>query len=272
MSNKSDGTDDTAVLVSRKRLAALERDAELGSIFREMLEELAKIEKAWIDKSPRTAKDFRQAALVSLMIIGDRFKGARTVEANGLQGDTLPEPLHRLMLELSDVAKGNAGPLLTPGDKPGEGRRPKGTSSRHRWFAHAQAAAIRIHDALIEFGRPADQAAKDVAKCFQAPGVKINGKDVTAATVKEWSDERGRAETKLPRLVTEQLKELDKHINELRDWEYVKPVAEGYVKVGFYLPRVRRVSFEAFCIPSDRDRAEVLLDWLWNFISTTACD
>jgi hypothetical protein len=46
----------------------IERDAALGRIFREMLDELGRIEKAWLDKKSRTAKDYREAALESLMI------------------------------------------------------------------------------------------------------------------------------------------------------------------------------------------------------------
>jgi hypothetical protein len=252
-----------------------ERAASLGRIFRGMREELVSIEKTYLDKSKPTAKDFLQAALESLMVIGDSLKGARTVEPNAIQGDTLPAPLDRLMFELSDPKRGETGtasPLLTPGNVPGEGRRPKGKSSLHLWFASAQSLAIVIYDALIEFGRPADRAAKEVAKCFQVRGVKINGKPVTAETIREWSNERGRDKTKLPKLVTKQLAELDKLIEELRNWEYVKPVAWDYVETGFYLKTLRRMTYEAFCIPSDDDRANMLLDWLRNFIRTTACD
>jgi hypothetical protein len=203
------------------------------------------------------------------------LKGARDVDqhtVNAIYGDTLPEPLLRLMYELDDINRGNASPLLTPGDEPGKGRRPKGSSSRHRWFAHAQAGAIKVYDALIEFGRPTDKAAKEVAKCFHKRGVKVNGKSVTAATVKEWSDERGRSGTRLPELATKQLAELDRLMDELRDWEHVKPVGEGYVTTGYYQPTVMRVALEAFCIPSDGDRAEMLLAWLRTFVSATACD
>jgi len=245
----------------------IERDAALGRIFREMLEALAKIERAYLDKNPRTAKDFREAAGACLIIIGDRLKGARAVEPNALQGYTLPEPLHRLLYELTSVANRMPSVLLSPDNS----RKPKGRASSNLWGVHVQSAAIRVHDAMIEFVRPADQAAKEVASCFQASSVKMNGKPVTAATVKEWSDERGRKKTKLPRLVTEQLAELDRLIDELRRVEfYERPIASFYRKT--YMSPADIGYLCAVHHYDDNDRAEMLLDWLRNFIRTTACD
>ena len=70
MSDKSGSADDAAVLVSRKYLEELVRDAEAGRIFRACLNASAEIELDHLKKNPRSAEDVRRAALDSLAIIG----------------------------------------------------------------------------------------------------------------------------------------------------------------------------------------------------------
>jgi len=254
----------------------IERDAALGRIFREMIETLATVEKGWLDKKSRTAKDFRQAALEVLMIIDDRFRGARNVEPNSLEGYML----RRLMYELATVAKDMPSTLLSPDNS----RKNKGRASNNLWGVHAQSAAIRVHDAMIEFRRPVDQAAKEVAACFHVPGVKMNAKPVTAATIKEWSDARRRTKTKLPRAVTDQLLKLDEHIDALRfarTWAKMwEPLLTSRLNItyepsnviGYHKAEVQGLTFHFVYEYSEADRAGMLLDWLGNFIRTTACD
>ncbi len=96
------------MLVSRKYLEELERNAKLGRIFRECGEALAEIDKDYLEKNPRTAKDVRQAVLDCLVIIGDRFRGAGMFEAHVC---ALPWPLFLLVMELLDVQNKRPSPL-----------------------------------------------------------------------------------------------------------------------------------------------------------------
>jgi hypothetical protein len=132
MSDKSDGADDAAVLVSRKQLAELERDAAHGRVLRECGEALAEIDKDYLEKNPRTAKDVRQAVLDCLVIIGDRFRGAGMFEAHVC---ALPWPLFLLMMELFDIQNKRPSPLLTAKDPP------KGEPSANTANAKGRAAA-----------------------------------------------------------------------------------------------------------------------------------
>ena len=276
MSGKSDGADDAAVLVSRKQLASLTRDAELGRILREIPEELAKIEKAWLGKKPRTAKDVRQAALESLMIIGDRFRGAGMFKAHVC---ALPRPLFLLMMELYDVQNKCPSPLLTANDPP------KGEPSANTANAKGRAAAVVTYNRLTECDAWADdKAAGAIAKIFQDYGIKVRSPKssarqrtsdgtVTPETVKqwakisraEWGGRRGKGrfeyEIKAFRKLTDELYQVRGYGRSL---ELISVVNGFYT---FELSGLRLVEGYAY---EDRDRCDLLLDFLRRYIAGTA--
>jgi hypothetical protein len=189
----NDAACDDAVLVSRKYLKELARDAELGRIYRECGEALATIEEAYLKKNPRTAKDVRQSALECLTVIGDRFRGAGMFKFNI---GALPWPLYVLMAELGVVQNSAHSPLLTPS---GSKDQPKGTPAKNYVKAHLNAAAVEIYSALTSRGGWSnDAAASAIAEIFQERGYKVkspkssanrNKSDgiVTSDTVKQWS-------------------------------------------------------------------------------------
>ena len=279
MSGKSDGADDAAVLVSRKQLAELERDAALGRILREIPEELAKIEKAWLGKKPRTAKDFRQAALESLMIIGDRFRGAGMFKAHVC---ALPRPLFLLMMELYDVQNKRPSPLLTPDNAQD---RPKGEVSKNTANAKGRAAAVVTYNRLTECDAWADgKAAGAIAKIFQDYGIRVRSPKssarqrtsdgtVTPETVKQWAkisraqwgDRRGRGQCEYE---IKAFRELTDELYQVRG--YGRSLEILSVVNGFYTFELSGLRLVEGCAYEDKDRCDLLLDFLRRYIAGTA--
>ena len=208
MSNKSDGTDDTAVLVSRKQLAALEHDAALGRIFREMLEALAEVEKTWLDNPERSDDDAQALALQCLGNIGRALLRAKNNGQSPLDADHLPWPLFILTYGLHDVFKGNYSDLLTPIT---QGKhRPKGASAKNTLKAQQLAWAREVLVFLEKAGWTLSKATCEIAAIFQKQNIKdAKGKDITSETVLGWRKHQDRQAELIKRERGEYRKALD---------------------------------------------------------------
>lgn len=255
------------------------RDAELGRIFRECLEGLAEVEKIHLETNPRTAADARAAALQSLIYIGYALKEAKCAKLSKIEADHLPWPLFLLGMELLDVLCKRPSPLLTAKDPP------KGEPGANTANAKGRAAAVVAYERLTKCDAwTDDEAASVIAKIFQERGAKVrspkssarqrkNDGIVTPETVKQWAKisraqwdgRRGKGqlehEIALFRKLTDEL-------YQVRDCERSQEflgVVSGFYKIELsYLRMVERCSYE------DKDRCDLLLDYLRRYIAGIA--
>jgi len=279
MSDKSDGADDAAVLLSRKQLAELERDAALGRIFREMLETLAEVEKIHLKTNPRKASDARAAALYSLMCVGKALRDAKCAKLSNLDADYLSWPLFLLAMELFDVENKRPSPLLTAKDPP------KGEPGANTANAKSRAAAIVAYERLTECDAWTDHdAASVIAKIFQDRGVKVRSSKsearrkrhdgtVTPDTVKEWlkqsratwdgnhTSARLKCEIDAFRKLTDELYQVGGYV---RSKEYLSVVSGFYSTEILYFGLAERYAYEG------KDRCDLLLAYLRRYIAGIA--
>ena len=245
MSDKSGSADDAAVLVSRKYLEELVRDAEAGRIFRACLNASAEIELDHLKKNPRSAEDVRRAALDSLAIIGLALNEAKARGLSKLDGDHLSWPLHALMAELGDVQRGRASPLLTPSpankDRPRKDR-PSGTWARNRLLAHMKAAACETLVRLTECeGWSANKAADTIAAIFEERGIKTNGQSairrnkdsatITGKTVKEWVRKGRKTDSQDTGLVLDEREDIENAASEFCRKRYFRKPGYGVLPI-----------------------------------------
>jgi len=256
MSGKFDGAGDGAVLVSRKQLAELERDAKLGRIFRELLEGLAAEEQLHLAKSPRAVKDVRQSALTSLARIGAALREAKQSRLSTLDADHLPGPLEVLTRALLDVQQGRKSAFLMPdtvAEDPSDEQ-----AARSSRKAHAKAFAIEVYSRLRKAKWTVPKASAAIVKIFNDAG----DKSVKPATVHEWARQSRKKDSKDTGLV-------------LDDRTAIREMLDEFDRVEF---RVNKKSTSVEINPSlmigydfwEEDRCEILLDILRRYIAGTA--
>lgn len=192
-------------------------DAELGGLFRKMLERLSEVERAHLRKKPRTASDVRKMGNASLGIIGEALRLAKEGGHSDIDNISLPWPLFALFFELGDVTAGHFSRLLVPDSNKDAAKQRSGrTPATNTLTAHMQAFAVEAFGELLAGGWNRDKAASQIKKVFEECNVKANGKFITPGTVKGWVQEANKPSSRNARLLTEARKTIREAIDEIR--------------------------------------------------------
>jgi hypothetical protein len=254
----------------------IERDAALGRIFRELLGELAKIEKAWLDNADRADDDLQAAALGCFDAIGLALLKAKQVGQRSIQGYNLPWPLLMVSLGLQDVFKGRYSDILTPIS---QGRhRPKGAQNRLKAMQVAQARETLAW--LERKGWPLSKAVGEIAAIFEDNGIKANGgKPITVKTILGWRKQSNKTAQTEADMILEERSDYRKALDDFdsTDFKVVKTTTSIEAGPSPIYPYARvevTQSTQSQTVTSyahwEEDEAAIILAELRRFIAATS--